>query len=104
MPRSYLNEHGVKIKGRKVNDEDALASDNMVHLVSTLTNSLQEFTLFDADSDMSQGDGVPNDHELLTCPILTREAYVAIDGKKTIGQYGVLGKIIGIGSVCEARC
>ncbi|KAF8699810.1 hypothetical protein AX14_000836 [Amanita brunnescens Koide BX004] len=81
MPRSYLKERGVKIKGRKVNDEDAL-----------------EFTLFDTDSDTSQDDGTPNDHELLTCPILTREAYVAIDGKKTICQYGVLGKIIGIGS------
>jgi hypothetical protein len=66
----------------------------------------EEFTLLD-DPDTLQDDaqnpGGP-DHELYTSPILTREAYLAIDGKQTIGQYGVLGKILGIGSVGEAFC
>ncbi|KAF8695676.1 hypothetical protein AX14_001765 [Amanita brunnescens Koide BX004] len=64
-------------------------------------NALEEFTLLD-DSDTSQDNNVQDpggpDHELYTSPILTREAYIVIHGKKTIGQYGVLGKILGIGS------
>ena len=40
-----------------------------------------------------------DDHELLTAPILTRDAYVAVGGERNIGQYGLMGKILGVGSV-----
>ena len=56
------------------------------------------------DSESSQDDdGVQVNHEHFTSPILTQQAYVAVDGKRTIGQYGVLGKILSIGSVSAAR-
>ena len=56
----------------------------------------EEFTLLgDPQDDSDQ----ISDQELFTSPVLTRGAYVAIDGKRTVGQYGVLGKILGIGPV-----
>ena len=63
----------------------------------------EEFQLLD-DSDTLEDDTIHDsvNHEHFTSPILTHEAYVAINGKTTIGQYGVLGKILSIGSVTEA--
>ncbi|KAF8331261.1 hypothetical protein F5887DRAFT_998620 [Amanita rubescens] len=51
-------------------------------------------TIVNGEKDPDQTD----DHELLTAPILTRDAYVAVGGERNIGQYGLMGKILGVGS------
>lgn len=54
------------------------------------------------DSD-SLGSGDDNDsseviptHDILTAPLMTREAYLSVRSDKRMGQYGVIGKVLGI--------
>jgi hypothetical protein len=103
MPRSYQNRPTASKSVSGTICEKDLVSEHLIRLTSTYPYFLQEFTLLDDAEwdDKDQG----NDHELFTAPILTRDAYVAVGGEESIGQYGVMGKILGVGSVLsDAHC
>ncbi len=107
MPRLYQNgpTASSSMRGTIVSGEKDPVSERLIHVALTMTYpySLQEFTLLDDASEENKDQS--DNHELFTAPIMTRDAYVAVGGKKNIGQYGVMGKILYVGSVLSnAHC
>ena len=102
MPQLYQNRPTANKSVSGTIGEKDLVSERLIRLTCTYPYFLQEFTLLDDAEwdDRDQG----NDHELFTAPILTRDAYVAVGGEERIGQYGVMGKILVVGSVPHCEC
>src|SRR4051812_43597680 len=52
------------------------------------------------DTDSSGAEDDPEDviskHDLVTAPLMTREAYLSIRGDKRAAQYGVLGRVLAV--------
>ncbi|OJT13381.1 hypothetical protein TRAPUB_10147 [Trametes pubescens] len=54
---------------------------------------LQELSLLNLESSLED---VAGEHEIITAPLLTREAYVAAGMQQKQSQYGVLGSLTAI--------
>lgn len=54
------------------------------------------------ESDHSSTEGIDNPedviskHDLVTAPLMTREAYLRIRSDRRAAQYGVLGRVLGV--------
>jgi len=48
-----------------------------------------------SDDDNDSSEVIPT-HDLLTAPLMTREAFLRVRSDKRMGQYGVIGKVLGI--------
>ncbi|KAI0363570.1 hypothetical protein BV20DRAFT_1126210 [Pilatotrama ljubarskyi] len=71
----------------------SLGSSSKETLASPEVDAPEELRFLDLDIPLA---GVTNEHEVITAPLLTREAYVAAGMLQRRSQYGVFGSVISI--------